>query len=87
MPAASGAGIKERVTFYRAEALRRRGDFFDRIYRIYRIENFYRRERKERREKIVQSMNPILKILFILSKKTFRDFRVSWKNTASHKRN
>ena len=28
-------------------------------------------ERKERREKIVQSMNPILKILCILSKKLF----------------
>jgi hypothetical protein len=37
-------------------------------------ENFYRRERKERREKKVQSMNPILKILFILSKKLFAFF-------------
>jgi hypothetical protein len=53
--------------------------FFDRINRIsdsfasarrnYWIENFYRRERKDRKEKIVQIMNPILKILSILSKK------------------
>jgi hypothetical protein len=38
---------------------------------MVRIENFYRIERIERREMIVQSMNPILKILFILSKKLF----------------
>jgi hypothetical protein len=44
-------------------------NFFDRIYRIDRIENCYRKERTERREKIVQSMNPIQKILLILSKK------------------
>jgi hypothetical protein len=33
-------------------------------------------ERKEHGEKIVRSMNPILKILFILSKNPFRAFRV-----------
>jgi len=58
---------------------KRGGNFFDRIFRqlrfgeeisrIDRIENFYRRARKERREKVVQSINPILKILLILSKK------------------
>ena len=42
-------------------------NFFDRIYRIDRIENFYRRARKERRDKIVQSLNPILKILEFLN--------------------
>jgi len=49
-----------------------------RIFTVTSLRQGYggQEERKERREKIVQSMNPILKILFILSKTLFRDFRV-----------
>ena len=48
-------------------------------------ENFYRRERKERREKIIQSMNPILKILFILSKNFSCFSCVSWAKHSTSK--
>jgi hypothetical protein len=48
----------------------RTSNFFDRIYRIDWIETFYR---IERRKKIARSMNPILKILFILSKNEHGD--------------
>jgi hypothetical protein len=37
---ASNPGIKGGITFP-AEALRRRGDFFDRIYRIFRISDSF----------------------------------------------
>jgi hypothetical protein len=74
------------------EALRRRGDFSTgfigliglRIFTATSLRQGYggQEEHKERREKIVQSMNPILKILFILSKKLFVLFvLVMWVTT------